>query len=76
MVEAMEIVQVVTAKSWGARGASCHPAFMSNYLTISHTCKPYLLSRRAAIGLFEVVIEKGNAAIRGRVGMSYCDASR
>ena len=38
VVEAMEIVQVVTAKSWGVRGASCHSAFMRNYLTISHTC--------------------------------------
>ena len=36
VVEAMEIVQVVTAKSGSARGASCHPAFMSNCLTISH----------------------------------------
>ena len=38
VVEAMEIVQVVTAKSRNVRGASCHPAFMSNCLAISHTC--------------------------------------
>ena len=55
MVEPMEIVPVVTAKSSSARGASCHPAFISNCLTISHTCKPYLLSRGVAIGPSEVV---------------------
>ena len=38
VVEAMETVQAVTAKSGGARGAPCHPAFMSNCFTISHTC--------------------------------------
>ena len=38
LVEAMDTVQVVTAKSWSARGARCHPDFMSNCLTISHTC--------------------------------------
>ena len=32
--EAMEIAQVVTAKSRSARGASCHPAFMDNCLTL------------------------------------------
>ena len=32
--EAMEIVQVVTAKSRSARGASCHQAFMGNCLTL------------------------------------------
>ena len=55
MVEPMEIVQVVTAKSSSARGASCHPAVISNCLTISHTCKPYLLSTGVAIGPSEVV---------------------
>ena len=54
-VEAIEILQVVTAKSLSARGASCHPAVMSNCLTISHTCYPYLLSRGVVIGPFEVV---------------------
>ena len=53
VVEAMEIVQVVTAKSWGVRGGSCHPAFMRNCLTISHTCYPYRLSSRVAIGLLK-----------------------
>ena len=38
VVQATEIVQVVTAKSWSATGASCHPAFMSICLTIGHTC--------------------------------------
>ena len=55
MVEPMEIVQVVTAKSSSARGAFCHPAVISNCLTISHTCKPYLLSTGVAIGPSEVV---------------------
>ena len=55
VVQATEIVQVLTAKSWSARGASCHLAFMSICLTISHTCYPYLLIRGVAIGQFEVV---------------------
>ena len=55
VVEAMDILQVVTAKSWSARGASFHPAFMSNCLTISHTCYHYLHSRRVTIGPFEVI---------------------
>ena len=55
LVEAMDTVQVVTAKSWSARGARCHPAFMSNCLTISHTCQPYFLNRGVSIGSFEVV---------------------
>ena len=38
VVEAMEIEEVVTAKSRGGGGALCYPAFMSNCLTISHTC--------------------------------------
>ena len=33
------------AKSWSARGASHQPAFMGNYLTISHTCLPCTPSR-------------------------------
>ena len=37
-VEATEIMQVVTAKSRSARRACYHPAFMSNCLTIIHTC--------------------------------------
>ena len=36
VVEAKEIAQVVTANSWSARRASCHPASMTNCLTISH----------------------------------------
>ena len=74
--EAMEIVQVVTAKSLSARGASCHPAFMRNCLTISQTCYPYLLSRGISTGLFEVLYGEGDAAVIGWVGMSYCDTSR
>ena len=58
VVEAMEIVQVVTAKSRGGGGALCCQAFMSNCLTISHTCQPYRLSRGVAVGLFEVVVGK------------------
>ena len=38
VVEAMESEEVVTAKSRGGGGALCYPAFMSNCLTISHTC--------------------------------------
>ena len=55
VTEAMDILQVVTAKSWSARGASCYPAFMSNCLTISHTCYSYLHSRGVTIGPFEVI---------------------
>ena len=55
MIEPMEIVQVFLAKSSSARGSSCHSDFISNCLTISHTCKPYLLSRGVAIGPSEVV---------------------
>ena len=76
VVEAMEIVQVVTTKSRGDGGALCYQAFMSNCLTISHTCQPYRLSRGVAIGLFEVVCGQGDAVVRERVGMSYCDTSR
>ena len=36
VVEAMEIVEIVTAKSWIARCASSHPAFMGSCLTISY----------------------------------------
>ena len=38
VVEAMEIVQIFTAKSRSVMGASCHLPFMSNCLTIGHTC--------------------------------------
>ena len=55
MIEPMEIVQVFLAKSSSARGSSCHSDFISNCFTISHTCKPYLLSRGVAIGPSEVV---------------------
>ena len=59
VVEAMEITQVVTAKSQSAMGASSHPAFMNNCLTISHTYYPYLLSREVALSPFEVAWERG-----------------
>ena len=38
----MDVVKTVTVKSWSAREASCHPSFMSTYLTVSQTCCPYL----------------------------------
>ena len=38
VVEVLEIEQVVTAKSWSARGAFCQPTFMNNFLTINQIC--------------------------------------
>ena len=64
VVEVMEIVQVAIAKSRSARGAFCHSAFISNCLTISHTCQPYLLSTGVATCPFEVVC-------RGRRGCGH-----
>ena len=75
VVERMESVQVVTAKYRSAREASSHPTFMSNYLTISHTCYPCLPCRGVGIGPFEVVCGAGDAAVIGRVEMSNCDTS-
>ena len=49
---------------------------MSNCLTISQTCSHYLLSRGFAINPFEVVCEEGDAAVIGRVDISYFDTSR
>ena len=72
-VEAIEIVQVVTAKYRRAWGACCHPAFMSNCWTISHTYETYVFSRGVAIVLFELVCEEGDPTIIGRVDMSYLD---
>ena len=76
LFEAIEIIQVVTAKFRSTRGASCHPAFMSNCMTISRACLPYFLSRGVAIGPFEVVCGEGDAVAIGRVGMSYYHTSR
>ena len=49
---------------------------MSTCLTISHTCYPYILSRGVAIGPFQVVCGEKDAAVIGRVGMSYWDISK
>ena len=35
---------IMSAKSGSMRGTSRYPVFMSNCLTISHTCYPYLPS--------------------------------
>ena len=58
VIEAKEIVQFVTAKSWSTRGASCHLAFMGNCLIISHI---YLLSK--GVGPFKVVCMEGDATV-------------
>ena len=76
VVEAIEIVQVVTAKSRRAWGACCHPAFMSNCRTVSHTYETHVFSRGVAIGLFELVCEEGDPTIIGKVDMSYFDTLR
>ena len=39
---------IALAKPRSMRGASHHPAFMSNCLTISHTCLPCLPSGRVS----------------------------
>ena len=76
LVEAIEIVQVVTAKSRRAWGACCHPAFMSNCWTVSHTYETHVFSRGVAIGLFGLVCEEGDPTIIGKVDMSYFDTLR
>ena len=38
-------LQIASAKSRSARGASCQPVSMDTCLTISHMCLPCLLSR-------------------------------
>ena len=40
------VMPIASAKSQSTRGASRQPAFMSGYLTISHTCLSCLLSGR------------------------------
>ena len=40
-----QLCLLLRLKSWNVRGASHHPAFMGNCLTMSHTCQPYLPSR-------------------------------
>ena len=44
VVEMYSIMQLALAKYLSVSGASCHPAFMDNCNTISHTCYPYLPS--------------------------------
>ena len=40
---------IASAKTWGARGATHQSAFMSRFLTISHTCLSCLTSGRTLL---------------------------
>ena len=40
---------IASAKTWGARGATHQPAFMSSFLTISHTYLSCLTSGRTLL---------------------------
>ena len=45
----INVMLIASAKLWSARGASHQPTFMSNCLTISHTCVPCLPSGRTLL---------------------------
>ena len=45
----INVMLIALVKSWNVRGASHQPAFMSGWLTISHTCLPCLPSERTLL---------------------------
>ena len=58
---------IASAKSQSARGASHQPAFMSSWLTISHTCFGYLVEERCYFGVIYLSFGggAGGAGVRG-----------
>ena len=48
MQKQISILLIPSAKFWSARGASHQPVFMGSCPTISHTCLPFLPSRRTS----------------------------
>ena len=62
------LVLTALAKSWNVNGASHQQAFMSNCLTISHTCLHCLPSERMLLFWRDLfVVERDGAGTGGRL---------